>query len=52
MVKLANDKNVDQLLMELKEYFPLQEPLLTADMPRKSTSTLSAEQSVQLASVP
>jgi|SRR5579862_7439263 len=29
MVKLANDKNVDQLLMELKEYLHQLRPLLT-----------------------
>ena len=39
MVKLANDKNVDNLLMELKEYFSSSRPQLTSPllgMPAKS----------------
>jgi hypothetical protein len=34
MVKLANDKNVDQLLMELKEYHPYLS-YINSDMPQK-----------------
>lgn len=41
MVKLANDKNVDQLLMELKEYLPLRPPIYKDMLPR-SMSILSA----------